>query len=286
MADITICIDEFPTYSMLFNLFNEQLLELFRPNFSFPDSEFKFPPFKINFPDTLTVTKDMFGSTFFSPSVFIIKYVGALVKEFLLMLLKIIFEVLEPLLGAIPMPKIPCLNVDIWDIFSGNLGDVHTTCSCGQKVPQNLDSPIQTPVNVSDCITGYLKTLSDLTVGLIGNLIGYLEDLELDPPGMPTFPEIPTKADILALLPEFPTYEDLFDLSFPGVDMSLLLPNPLIEFSKPGSFEVEEGIDILLQKLTMIPLQLMFDFLNILLGLLGLSISLPLLCFTFPITPT
>ena len=309
MTTVTICIEaEFPTYSNLFEMFKEQLMKLFDPNFQFPDPNFKYPPFKINFPDTLTIKKTMFGDTFFSPTMFIAKYVNALVQEFLFILIGAILDALEPILGAIPIPTIPCLGVDLFDILAGNLGSIEEGCSCGPKVATNVDSPsMKAPTNIADCITGYLKTLVDLVIGLVQDLIDYIEDLQLTPPGVPSFPTIPTKADLLAMIPTVtfppvpgftvggvtvpdleippaPTLDSLLSISIPGIDVSALIPNPILEFSKPGSFEIEEAINAVLHKLTILPLELLVTFINECLGILGLDgIPLPTLCFSFPV---
>ena len=310
MATVTICVggSEFPNFSGVYASFKEQLMKLFDPKYEFYDPDFKYPLYKIQWPSTLTITQEMVEGLFYNPTVFILKYINALTQEFMFMLFKAILEALEPILGALPLPKVPCLNVDLLDILSGNLGDIHSTCSCGPKVASNLQSESSNmPSKVADCLLGYLKSLTDFFIGKIQDLIDYIESLELTPPGLPEFPPIPTKADILAMipaappivipsykigdvevpevvLPAVPTLDTLFTVTFPGIDLQALIPNPLLEYSKPGAAEIEAAINALLQKMTMLPLELLIDFINEALGILGLDgIMLPEVCFPFPV---
>lgn len=272
MSNVNICVtDIIPTY--------DSLIELFEP----------LVGFDIEWPSQLTLPTPMWPDITSTAS-----SLQATVTEMLnSQLAGMISALIDPLIDYLGLtledilPDIPgFLGITLIQILDGTalnamielikLPDFDFSFIALLPLPIYLD--IVTPVRealtaAQTAIAGYYQML--MTV--ISDLIAIITD-DLELPSLPTLPTMPTLDDILALLPDFPTFSDLINLELPVFgQLMALIPDPLIPSLSSPSYDFNQGLKLLYNAITNYIIKLITDFVES----LPLSFNFPLFCLSF-----
>lgn len=285
MTTVNLCADFPPDYKSLYDSVRTSVMELFNPNqFDFPN-EFVFPPYDLSLPALPTIPT---AGAYQSPCARIEQFISEMCTKAVLLVFDVVIGFLDGIGIAIALPVV--FGIDLIDLltetFEGlslkytgpTLDDLSLTF---ESVQENLRRTLQNlaveyPKLLLDLIVNIWDSISDIFIGF-----PKLADLGVPLP-VPTLSEL---KDMLYAQIHPRTdlnYQDLFDFSLSGfdVDLSALLPESINPFSKIGSYDLEQGIKILLLKLTTLP----FDILVTALKTIGLSLNIGF-CLLVTLTP-
>lgn len=283
MTTVNLCVDFPPNYMSLYDSIRTDIMELFNPNqFDFPN-QFTFPPFDLSLPSLPTMP-----STGLSICARIEQFVSEMCTKAVLLVFDAVLSFLDGIGIAIALPTLFGITLvdlltktfeELAALFTGPLLDDFslTFDSATENLRRTLQNlAVEYPKLLLDLILGVWEDIKDLFPALPS-----LEDLGVPGP-VPTLQEL--KDMLYAMI--YPrtdlNYQDLFDFSLSGfdIDMSALLPESINPFSKLGSYDLEQGIKILLLKLTTLP----FDIIVTALKGIGLSFSIGF-CLLVTLTP-
>lgn len=195
---------------------------------------------------------------------------------------------LEPLAsflgGAIDdfMPKIPGTNISFTQILGGDPAALYAAIK--QAILNGVHFPfVPTPmfqklsipeIEVAETVKAVMKGYMQSAISVITDLISQVVD-QLELPGLPSLPVIPTD---LASLKQYvldtsglPSLTDALAAGrFPVAQLFARISNPEIE--------IQNQLSIYMNNLLMLPLQIIVDFINDTLSMLGATF--PLICIT------
>jgi len=193
---------------------------------------------------------------------------------------------LEPLAsflgGAIDdfMPTIPGTDIAFTQILSGDADTLYAAIKQAVLdevqfpfVPQPMFGKISNPeLEVAETVKAVMRGYMQTAIGVITDLISQVVD-QLELPGMPALPEIPTDFDSLKQF-----ILDLSGLNTLGEVLAagwFPVPQLFSGISNP-EIEIQNQLNIYMNNLLMLPLQIIVDFINSTLSMLGAAF--PLMC--------
>ena len=196
MPIITICTDApIPTYQGIRPAILS-LQNLFNPNtFTFPNPAYTFPPFHISIPSLPTLPSPPFGS-FNCSTLHLEQFINELTGKGLLGFFEVVIGKIKAIIGDFPLPKIPGLNIDLFDLLTGDPNDflniIHTTPIVFPTYPTNVNiGAMQDLDTLQMLVRNYLKALYDTTIGKLVDLMDTLFPVPPWPIPIPSFPTLP-----------------------------------------------------------------------------------------------
>lgn len=195
---------------------------------------------------------------------------------------------LEPLAsflgGAIDdlMPTIPGTDISFTQVLSGNVDALYAGIKQAildgvhfPFVPQPMFIKISNPeIEIAETVKAVMRGYIQTAISVITDLISQVVD-QLELPGMPALPEIPTDIDSLK--------QFILDLSGLSSLMDVLsmgwfpVPQLFSGISSP-EVEIQNQLNIYMNNLLLLPLQIIVDFINNTLSMLGAVF--PLICIS------
>lgn len=286
MTTINLCPDlPIPTYKGIHDAVMQAIADLMKLLPEPPYLDFKYPPFKLTFPSLPTMPSVGFGISFDSALHAMEMFINELCSHQLMAVLSAIVEEIIALIPGFTLPKIPHLDIDIIELFSWDIDLMFPTLNLPDFPDLSLTfrSPSMNKLRaLQKLVTESILASIDAIVGILGDLADILFPSPLTPPGLPSFPDFPfTFAGLLAMLPPLPKFSDLFDISLPGLDISLILPTIIIPNCSLGLHALMQGILALLKGIASFYIDLIVGFFED----LGISLSLPTICFPFQANP-
>lgn len=263
-----------------------------------------FPPPELSIP-ALPGLKNPIYAGFSNINMEIVQLVQELQNYQLQITLMAVFEPLVAFLGGALeniLPKIPGTDLTLIDLLACDPDTIYAAIAEAIAihgigifpfVPNPMFSGLSIPaieaVNVIKMVTrGYYVLLLNALLSLINQVADILEIGGLSGiPAIPTLSQV--QAAILAAFPGFTSLtaliasgigiQTLFSaISFPGLP-TMLMPSPLIPGFSSYEAEFQEALAILYGNLTTVPLNIILDFVQNALGMLGFSF--PTICISF-----
>lgn len=245
-----------------------------------PSTPIDFPGFNITLP-TMPGLPSIGWPSMTSLNALLEMFANQLANNQLVLAISAAYDVVSSIF-SLPFPPMPGLPFDFGDILSMNVDamiDAIKSLYPNISLP-SVPWPLYPTFNMPDM--EILSTLQ-LAIGaymydmcnLLFTMVNEVADI-LKLPGMSAIPAFPSLSSILAMLPDVPSLDDLMNLSIPGFGSLLgMLPTPLIPGFDLPQYDFIQGLKMLYNEMATFSMKLITDFIT---GVLGLSLSIPLLC--------
>ncbi len=280
MPSLVVTISGFPTC--------KGLADSFAPLSAYPPVDITLPPFP-------TFGQESMGSIRSIPNK-VVQWIQNLQQSYLLLVVSAIGEVVSSILGGALdslLPEVPGLGLT----FSAFLAVDPAVLFAAVKqavvdgvteITSLIPSPIYAGIScldlelveiVKSVASSYIKLLTEV----LTNLVNDAADI-LSVAGLPPIPVIPTLASLQGMVADWFTVntgslQDAISALFPVLP-NPILPDPIIPTFAAPALEYRQAMNMLLQEMTTLPLSMIADFADTVLGVplpeLEITIELPL----------
>lgn len=280
MTSAVICVDTpFPTFNDIMESLKDAL----------PDLPMGPPGFSITLPQLPHFPSPIPWPTFNTLHAYLEQFVMGLCNFQLVSVISAAYDTLASIF-SLPFPDIPGLpGINFADILAGNIKKITDAVieAMGDVFDLSFLPSIPTPFfptfnfhiqatlsAIQVTINAYMYDMANLLFEMVNEVADILKL-----PAMSAIPVMPTIDEILAMLPDMPTLNDLKNLVFAAFGgLMISLPDPLIPGFNIPEFDFVEGIKALYNDMANYAIKLITDFIT---DVLSLGLVLPTICLPF-----